>query len=106
MRHCNGLAVGCLLLAVTTPAMAGCQDPPKARIDWTGCHKPQLMLGKDDLTGALFVKASLNGTDFAGSKLAGGGSNAFFSSLRLFKNAESRWDISGFTKKPLEPLKK
>jgi len=35
-----------------------------------------------------------------GSKLAGGGSNAFFNSLRLFKNIESRWDVSGFTKKP------
>jgi hypothetical protein len=38
-----------------------------------------------------------------GSKLAGGGSSAFFNSLRLFKNIESRWDISGFTKKPDEP---
>jgi hypothetical protein len=35
-----------------------------------------------------------------GSKLAGGGSSRFFDSLRLFKNVESRWDISGFTKKP------
>jgi hypothetical protein len=35
-----------------------------------------------------------------GSKLAGGGANAFFNSLRLFKNIESRWDISGFTKRP------
>jgi hypothetical protein len=38
-----------------------------------------------------------------GSKLAGGGASAFFNSLRLFKNIESRWDISGFTKKPDEP---
>jgi len=38
-----------------------------------------------------------------GSKLAGGGgAGAFFQSLRLFKNVESRWDISGFTKKPDE----
>jgi hypothetical protein len=35
-----------------------------------------------------------------GSKMAGGGSSRFFDSLRLFKNIESRWDISGFTKKP------
>lgn len=35
-----------------------------------------------------------------GSKLAGGGSTRFFDSLRLFKNIESRWDISGFTRKP------
>ncbi|HEV8428871.1 MAG TPA: clostripain-related cysteine peptidase [Pyrinomonadaceae bacterium] len=37
-----------------------------------------------------------------GSKLAGGGSSAFFNSLRLFKNVESRWDVSGFTRKPIE----
>lgn len=37
-----------------------------------------------------------------GSKLAGGGSNAIFNSLRLYKNIESRWDISGFTKRPEE----
>ena len=37
-----------------------------------------------------------------GSKLAGAGGTGsrFFDSLRLFKNIESRWDISGFTKKP------
>ena len=37
-----------------------------------------------------------------GSKLAGGGgggTGAFFQSLRLFKNIESRWDVSGFTRK-------
>lgn len=33
------------------------------------------------------------------TKLAGGGSNRFFDSLKLFKNIESRWDVSGFTKK-------
>ncbi len=40
-----------------------------------------------------------------GSKLAGGGSSAFFGSLRMFKNIESRWNISGFSKKPedIEP---
>jgi hypothetical protein len=37
-----------------------------------------------------------------GSKLAGGGSNAFFENLKLFKNIESRWDISGFTKRAAE----
>ena len=35
-----------------------------------------------------------------GSKLGGGGESNFFNSLRLFKNIESRWDISGFTKRP------
>jgi hypothetical protein len=37
-----------------------------------------------------------------GSKLGGSGSNAFFDSLRLFKNVETRWNISGFTKRPEE----
>ena len=38
-----------------------------------------------------------------GSKMAGGGGpSGFFNSLRLFKNIESRWDISGFTRKPEE----
>jgi hypothetical protein len=37
-----------------------------------------------------------------GTRLAGGGASAFFNSLRLFKNIESRWDISGFTRKPGE----
>jgi len=49
--------------------------------------------------------AGHEGTKLAGhegTKLAGGGSNAFFDRLRLFKNVESRWDISGFTKKPAE----
>ena len=46
--------------------------------------------------------AGQEGTKIAGqegTKLAGGGSSKFFESLRLFKNIESRWDISGFTKK-------
>ena len=48
--------------------------------------------------------AGQEGTKIAGqegTKLAGGGgSSRFFESLRLFKNVESRWDSSGFTKKP------
>src|SRR5215510_6679188 len=53
--------------------------------------------------------AGQEGSKIAGqesSKLAGagGGSSAFFNSLKLFKNVESRWDISGFTKKPAETL--
>ena len=46
--------------------------------------------------------AGQEGTKIAGqegTKLAGGGSSGFFNSLRLFKNIESRWDISGFSKK-------
>jgi Clostripain family len=47
--------------------------------------------------------AGQEGTKIAGqegTKLGGGGSSKFFASLRLFKNIESRWNISGFTKKP------
>jgi len=46
--------------------------------------------------------AGQEGTRIAGqegSKLAGGGAGGFFQSMRLFKNIESRWDISGFTKR-------
>jgi hypothetical protein len=54
--------------------------------------------------------AGQEGTKIAGqegTKMAGGGSNRFFESLRLFKNVESRWDISGFTKKQaVEPKTK
>lgn len=39
-----------------------------------------------------------------GSKLAGGSSETFFERLRLFKNIESRWNISGFTKKTEDSL--
>jgi hypothetical protein len=55
--------------------------------------------------------AGQEGTRIAGqegTRLAGGGAGTFFQSMRLFKNVESRWDISGFTKKPdeteVEPL--
>jgi len=35
--------------------------------------------------------------------LGGGGASGFFNSLKLFKNIESRWNVSGFTKKPDDP---
>ena len=38
-----------------------------------------------------------------GSRLGGGGASGFFNSLKLFKNIESRWNVSGFTKKPDDP---
>ncbi|HXD34966.1 MAG TPA: clostripain-related cysteine peptidase [Pyrinomonadaceae bacterium] len=47
--------------------------------------------------------AGQEGTKMAGqegTKMAGGGANGYFNSLRLFKNIESRWNISGFTRKP------
>ena len=37
-----------------------------------------------------------------GTKLAGGGASRFFDNFQMFKNVESRWDISGFTKKPAD----
>ncbi|HKE55821.1 MAG TPA: clostripain-related cysteine peptidase [Pyrinomonadaceae bacterium] len=49
--------------------------------------------------------AGQEGTKIAGqegTKMGGGGSSGFFNSLKLFKNIESRWNISGFTKKPDE----
>jgi cysteine peptidase C11 family protein len=47
--------------------------------------------------------AGQEGTRIAGqegTRLAGGG--GFFQSMHLFKNVESRWDVSGFTRKPDE----
>jgi hypothetical protein len=49
--------------------------------------------------------AGQEGTRIAGqegTRIAGGGSSTFFTSLQLFKNVESRWNISGFSKKPDE----
>ncbi|HEY7786491.1 MAG TPA: clostripain-related cysteine peptidase [Pyrinomonadaceae bacterium] len=49
--------------------------------------------------------AGQEGTKIAGqegTRLAGGGASGFFYSLRLFKNIESRWNISGFSKKSVE----
>jgi hypothetical protein len=49
--------------------------------------------------------AGQEGTRIAGqegTRLAGGGAGTFFQSMRLFKNVESRWDVSGFTRKPDE----
>jgi hypothetical protein len=49
--------------------------------------------------------AGQEGTRIAGqegTRLAGGGAGGFFQSMRLFKNVESRWNVSGFTKKPDE----
>ena len=46
--------------------------------------------------------AGQEGTRIAGqegTRIAGGGSSHYFDSLKLFKNIESRWDISGFSKK-------
>ena len=49
--------------------------------------------------------AGQEGTRIAGqegTRIAGGGAGAFFQSMHLFKNVESRWDVSGFTRKPDE----
>jgi len=49
--------------------------------------------------------AGQEGTRIAGqegTRIAGGGTGAFFQSMHLFKNVESRWDVSGFTRKPDE----
>ena len=67
----QGLAGALILLAFASPASARCGDAPGPKVDWTGCSKPQLMLGNDDLTGGVFSKAVLNFTDFAGAKLQG-----------------------------------
>src|SRR5215210_3398655 len=56
-------------LALAQSAEAGCQDPPRPRVDWTGCSKRLLMLGGDDLTEGVFSRAVLTSTDFRRAKL-------------------------------------
>jgi hypothetical protein len=49
--------------------------------------------------------AGQEGTRMAGqegTRMAGSGSSNFFHSLKMFKNVESHWNFSGFTKKPEE----
>jgi len=49
--------------------------------------------------------AGQEGTKIAGqegTKIAGSGASAFFNNFRLFKNIESRWNISGFSHRPKE----
>ena len=49
--------------------------------------------------------AGQEGTRMAGqegTRMAGSGSSNFFQSLKMFKNVESHWYLSGFTKKPGE----
>src|SRR5215218_661328 len=59
-----------LALALTQSAAARCQDAPRPRVDWAGCSRNLLMLGGDDLTEAVFSRATLTSTDFRRSKLA------------------------------------
>jgi uncharacterized protein YjbI with pentapeptide repeats len=92
MRHHAGrarnLAGALLFLACAGPAAARCGDAPGPKVDWTGCSKPQLMLGNDDLTGGVFSKAVLNFTDFAGAKLAGARFDEAELSLAKFQGAD------------------
>ena len=84
----QGLAGALILLAFASPASARCGDAPGPRVDWTGCSKPQLMLGNDDLTGGVFSKAVLNFTDFAGAKLKGAKFDEAELSLAKFQGAD------------------
>src|SRR5215213_2845 len=58
-----------IALALAQSAEAGCQDPPRPRVDWTGCSKRLLMLGGGDLTEGVFSRAVLTSTDFSRAKL-------------------------------------
>ncbi|CAN5329285.1 clostripain-related cysteine peptidase [soil metagenome] len=79
---------------------SGIKFDPRAEMDALG-NFPTRLAGQEGSKLAGQEGSKLAGQE--GSKLAGGGgSNAFFDNLRLFKNIESRWNISGFTKKPGE----
>ncbi len=52
-------------------AQAACSDEPKAKVDWSGCEKQRLIMGKANLQGARLGGAQFDGSDFAQANLAG-----------------------------------
>src|SRR5690349_15750614 len=52
-------------------AHAACTDAPRGAVDWNGCDKQRLMLGKVNLTGLRAVGTDLGGTDLANANLSG-----------------------------------
>lgn len=69
----SGAIMGGALVSMlwALPAFAGCSDPPRQKVDWSGCPKTQLMLSNDDLSGGIFKRTVLSSTDFTNAKLAG-----------------------------------
>ena len=65
----NALIVVLCLLPVA--AHAACKDAPKAGVDWNGCEKQRVMLGKADLRGAKITGADFEGSDLASANMAG-----------------------------------
>jgi hypothetical protein len=59
------------MIVLADPAAAKCGDSPTRGVDWSGCSKNNLMLGRQNLAGANFQRATLTGTDFSGSNLSG-----------------------------------
>lgn len=91
---CSGAAIAIGLLAVLalpSPAHAGCRDTPGPGVDWSDCRKRGVVLSGNDMSGANFSdidligsdlrdtrlvdinleKATLNRTDFSNSDMAG-----------------------------------
>ena len=52
-------------------AQAACSDEPKAKVDWSGCEKQRLIMGKANLQGAKLSGTQFDGSDFAQANLAG-----------------------------------
>src|SRR5215213_8150428 len=69
-RAVHGLMACTALIALATPAAAKCGDSPARGVDWSGCSKNNLMLGRQNLTGANLQRTILTGTDLSGSNLS------------------------------------
>lgn len=71
----NRIVLFALLCAVAAlgarPALAGCNDLPRAGVDWRSCNLSGLAFPDAELPGANLRNASLSNTDFSGADLSG-----------------------------------
>ncbi len=106
------IAIGLIaVLAAPSPALAGCRDAPGPDVDWSDCRKRSVVLSGNDMSRANFSsidligsdlrntmlkdvnleKATLNRTDFSGSKMAGANLSKAEGGRARFKDT----DLSG-----------
>jgi uncharacterized protein YjbI with pentapeptide repeats len=68
-RLALGTALVWAALAAAGPAVADCRDAPNPKVNWAGCSKASLLLGRSDLTEASMAKAMLTSTNLDGATL-------------------------------------
>ena len=59
------VALAIVVVGLTSPALAACDDPPKPRVDWRGCDKSGA-----DLKGANLDSADLTSVNFSNADLS------------------------------------